>query len=129
MKEGNITNLIPWVLAIILTWFFIENGWPKIFPDQITTTQFENWGYDRNFARVVGILEVSGALLVLFPRLAFYGALLLSGVMIGAIYTHLFTGIGSPAFAIFLLIVALALVGFRWRDAFFIGKKREDALI
>jgi putative oxidoreductase len=54
---------------------------------------------------VTGSLEVLGALLLLIPHLSGLGALLLMGVMLGAVPTHLFVVGGSPLLAITLLIV------------------------
>jgi putative oxidoreductase len=50
-------------------------------------------------------LEVLGALLLLIPRLSGLGALMLFGVMIGAVVTHVFIVGGSPLMAIILLVV------------------------
>lgn len=108
MKETDIKSLIAWATALILCLFFILNGYPKIFSDSSNiVAKFKDWGYSSNFMLMIGILEIVGGIMVLVPRVAFYGALLLTAIMIGAIYTHLSTGIGSPAFAIFLLILAI----------------------
>lgn len=108
MKETDIRTLIAWATALILCLFFILNGYPKIFSDGSNiVAKFKDWGYSSNFVLIIGILEIIGGIMVLIPRVAFYGALLLSVIMVGAIYTHLSTGIGSPVFAIFLFILAV----------------------
>lgn len=105
-----------WILAIVLTMSFVPGGWPKINPDAEMIERFANWGYSEGFCRLIGVLEVLGGLLVLVPRFATYGAAVLSTVMLGAIYTHLSTGIGSPATAIQYLLVALPFGLLRFRD-------------
>lgn len=123
MKETDIRTLIAWAIGLILALFFILNGWPKIASDNSTIVQrFQSWGYTSNFALVIGILEIIGGIMVLVPRVAFYGALLLSVIMVGAIYTHLSTGIGSPIFAIFLLVLAIAQAVITKNSAWLLSK-------
>ncbi|MDH3649901.1 MAG: DoxX family protein [Saprospiraceae bacterium] len=126
MEELRSTTLISWILALILAWFFFQNGWPKLVPAEDITTQFEDWGYSGQFARLIGILECVGALIVLFPRLAFYGSLLLTGLMLGAVYTHLATGIGSPYMAILLLVLALMQAILTRRKALFLFRRDKE---
>src|SRR5438093_1341613 len=65
----------------------------------------ERIGLGQWFRYVTGSLEVLGAVLLLIPRLSGLGALLLVGVMLGAVPTHLFVVGGNPLPAIILLIV------------------------
>ena len=67
------------------------------------------------FRYVTGGLEVLGATALLVPRLAGAGALLLAGVMVGAVATHLFVVGGSPLMALVLLAVT-ALVAWSRRE-------------
>ncbi len=59
-------------------------------------------------------LEVFGALLILTPSLAAFGALLLIGIMIGATVTHLFV-IGGTAVPALLLLALSAIVAYAKR--------------
>lgn len=115
MKNFKIEHMISWFLAIILFWFFAINGYPKIIGADPVTQEFESWGYSANFALLIGILEITGAILVLIPRTAFWGALLLFLILIGALYTHISydpvslpQGVGSLGLTITLLLFALA---------------------
>jgi len=57
----------------------------------------------RWFRYLTGALEVAGAILLLIPRTSGLGALMLVGVMIGAVVTHLSVIGGNPLMAIILL--------------------------
>jgi putative oxidoreductase len=61
-------------------------------------------GLGQWFRYLTGALEVAGAILLLIPRTSGLGALMLAGVMVGAIVTHVFIVGGSPLMAIILLI-------------------------
>ena len=73
-------------------------------------TIFEQVGIGQWFRNVTGVIEIAGAVLVILPSKAVYGAGLLAATMIGAIITHLFVIGGSPMPAIVLLVVALVVV-------------------
>ncbi|MBA3768598.1 MAG: DoxX family protein, partial [Acidobacteria bacterium] len=70
---------------------------------------FNTIGIGQWFRYLTGALEVAGALALLIPRLSGAGALLLVGVMIGAVLTHLFVIGGNPGMAIVLLLVSVII--------------------
>jgi hypothetical protein len=50
-------------------------------------------------------MELTGALLIVVPRTKFFGAALLSMVMVGAVLTHLFILHNAPIAAAVLLVL------------------------
>jgi putative oxidoreductase len=84
---------------------FLMVGFFKLSGDPRMVELFDAIGLGQWFRYVTGSLEVLGAVLLLIPRLSGLGALLLVGVMLGAMATHLFVVGGSPQPAIILLIV------------------------
>ena len=110
-------NVAAWILSCLLALSFLLAGWPKVMPDETMVRRFENWGYGGEFAVVIGIFELLGGMLVLVPKTAFYGAAMVTVLMVGAVYTHLETGIGSPVFAAVFLVLALVLGALRFDSA------------
>src|SRR6476659_6732464 len=102
---GKISNVGLWVLQIGAAGMFLMVGFFKLAGDPRMVGLFDAIGVGQWFRYVTGSLEVLGALLLLIPRLSGLGALLLVGVMLGAVPTHLFVVGGSPLQAIILLIV------------------------
>ena len=121
MKEVQVSSILAAGLSVIIALAFILNGWQKIVPSEEVQNNFIEWGYSTQFATLIGALEIVGAILVLIPKTALYGALLLAAIMGGAIYTHLTTQLGSPAFAIILLLLTVVLCFLRWKSAFLIS--------
>ena len=78
-----------WVLQVVLAAFFAMQGAVKLAGSQTWVSRFSKWGYPDRFYLLVGLAELSGAILLLIPRLARFGALLLIAVMVGATATHL----------------------------------------
>jgi len=110
-------HITAWVLQILAALMFFASGGMKLGGAAMPVELFEKIGFGQWFRLLTGALEVLGAVLLLVPRLAGAGALLLAAVMLGAIYTHLFTSIGgSPGPAIFLLLVT-GFVAWARRDS------------
>jgi len=104
-STGKIINVGLWILQIAAAGMFLMVGFFKLSGDPRMVALFDAIGLGQWFRYVTGSLEVLGALLLLIPRLSGLGALLLMGVMLGAVPTHLFVLGGSPLSAITLLIV------------------------
>jgi putative oxidoreductase len=104
-STGKIINVGLWILQIGAAGMFLMVGFFKLSGDPRMVALFDAIGLGQWFRYVTGSLEVLGAVLVLIPRLSGLGALLLMGVMLGAVPTHLFVVGGSPLPAITLLIV------------------------
>jgi putative oxidoreductase len=104
-STGKIMHVGLWILQIGAAGLFLMVGFLKLSGDPRMVALFEAIGLGQWFRYVTGSLEVLGALLLLIPRLSGLGALLLMGVMLGAVPTHLFVVGGSPLQAIILLIV------------------------
>jgi putative oxidoreductase len=80
-----------WTLQILFGALFVVLGSAK-FGDPSWVRKFADWGYPDGFYMVVGVFEIAGGLMVLVPRVASYGALVIATVMIGAALTHLVHG-------------------------------------
>ena len=104
-STGKIINVGLWILQIGAAGMFLMVGFFKLSGDPRMVALFDAIGLGQWFRYVTGSLEVLGAVLLLIPRLSGLGALLLVGVMLGAVATHLFVVGGSPMMAIILLIV------------------------
>jgi putative oxidoreductase len=102
---AKIVNIVLWVLQIGAAGMFLMVGFLKLSGNPQLVGLFEAIGLGQWFRYLTGSLEVGGAILLLIPRLSGLGALMLFGVMIGAVVTHLFIVGGSPLMAIILLVV------------------------
>ena len=87
MSTSRAKTISSWVLVILLAAGYLIGAVGKL--TGAATQMFEGWGYAPWFALVIGAAEVGGSLLLLYPRLASYAAVLLIMIMIGAIGTVL----------------------------------------
>lgn len=103
-------KVLEWVGSVLVGLSFVASGAPKIVPSGSMISRFEAWGYSAEFATVVGVAELAGGLAILWPRTRRWGAGTLGVIMVGAVGTHVRSGIGSPVTA----LVYLALIGLVW---------------
>ncbi len=70
-----------WILRVFLGLAFLVIGAAKLTGTMQTVQTFEAFGWGQWFRYVSGLLDVTGALLVLVPRWSWYGALVLTGTV------------------------------------------------
>lgn len=98
------------LLSGLLIVFLLADGGIKLVPIQPVTDSLRELGYPAtdSFARGLGVLTLLCALLYAFPRTAVLGAVLLTGLMGGAIASHL--RLGDPLFSHTLFGVYLGVI-------------------
>jgi uncharacterized membrane protein YphA (DoxX/SURF4 family) len=104
-STGKIVNVVLWALQIAAAGMFLMVGFLKLSGNPQLVGLFEAIGIGQWFRYLTGTLEVAGAILLLIPRIIGLGALMLAGVMVGAVVTHVFIVGGNPLMAIILLVV------------------------
>jgi putative oxidoreductase len=93
---------------------FLAAGISKLAGVTLMVQMFELIGVGQWFRYLTGGIEVVGAVLILIPAAASYGAAALAVTMVGAIITHLFVVGGNPAIPI-LLLASTALIAWARR--------------
>lgn len=105
-----------WALQIISAGMFLLSGTMKLLGNPMMVQVFDAVGVGQWFRYLTGTIEVAGAVLVLIPSAAFFGAVPLALTMVGAILTHIFIIGGSPL-APMLLLVATSTIAWARRNA------------
>jgi len=106
-----------WVLTVLLALMFANAGIRKFFENGGWTWMFRHVGFPDWFRIVIGVLETGAAALLLLPRTAAYGALIIIPVMLGAIGTNIATHMPMRGLvpATVSLIVAAIVLAARWQ--------------
>jgi putative oxidoreductase len=107
-------NIALWVLHILLALQFAMAGLAKVGGDPAMVEMFAAIGIGQWFRYAVGVLELSGAIGVLVPRISGLAALGLVFLMAGATLTNLFVLDASPLLTIGLLVVSALVAWGRW---------------
>jgi len=86
-------KVIVWTVTIFTAAVMLLAGVGKITQPEFWQQQFINaWGLPGWLATVIGLAEITGAVLLLAPRTAVYGGAIIASVMIGASATHVAAG-------------------------------------
>jgi uncharacterized membrane protein YphA (DoxX/SURF4 family) len=105
---GRILSALP-VLMMLMS------GVMKLArPPQVIDPFVHQFGYPESLLLILGVVEITAAVLFAIPKTAFLGAILVTGYLGGAIATH--ARIGDPAFVGPLVLGILAWAGLYLRD-------------
>ena len=103
-----------WVVRGLLALAFAGAGGAKLYGVPMLVEEFQHMGLGQWFRYFTGTLELLGAVLILVPSLAAFGAMLLICIMVGATLMHLLVIGGSPVPALVLLALS-AIVAYAKR--------------
>jgi len=112
----NIRPHILWTSKIILSILFLLASLGKLTQNQAVIEMFSDWGYFDGFYLIIGVLELSFAILLLIPKTSIFATIALFVIMVGALITHL---IHDPLGQIFRPLIFMALLSvvmfLQWR--------------
>jgi len=89
MKRRAI-DILLWLPTIFLVYVFLRQGFAKFDALSGWARAFATWHFPVWFRIAIGAAEVGAALLLLLRRTAFFGAAIISAIMIGAMLTHVY---------------------------------------
>jgi len=100
-------------LQILAAAAFLTAGCFKLAGNEMTVQVFDQIGIGQWFRYVTGIVEIVGAVALLVPFTAAFGAALLAITMLCAVGTYLFIIGGNPVPAIILLLITASVAWIR----------------
>jgi putative oxidoreductase len=102
-----------WTLQGIVATAFLAAGAAKLAAAPFMVQLFAQIGLGQWFRVVTGVVEIIGAVALVYPRLASIGGLWLGGTMFFAVLTHLFVLHTNPTPALVLGLLNVAIVYLR----------------
>src|SRR5688572_6947527 len=112
---GKASNIVLWTLQVLVALAFIAAGSGKLLGSADMIALFDAVGIGQWFRYVTGLLEVLGAVLLVVPGRAVFGAVLLACVMAGAVVAHL-TVVPAPLTPALVLFALTALIAWGRRS-------------
>ena len=111
--RGRQDVLISWILRLTVAGVFLSVGAGKFDADSYWVKLFHQIGWGDWFRYLTGILQITGAVLVVVPRTFPIGIGMLACTMLGATAVWI-VKFGAPANAIIpaAILVALVVIGF-----------------
>jgi uncharacterized membrane protein YphA (DoxX/SURF4 family) len=123
-RRTGIDVLATWLPRIALALVFLSVGWQKFAPEGLWVRIFNQIGLGHWFRYATGVMQVGGAVLLLVPRTAAVGFMLLGCTMAGAVVFWIATGHGFSAIIPGALLVTIIGVGWSSVAAFVISATR-----
>ncbi len=110
---SKVQRIVGWVLTGVVGLFLIgASGIPKFLDWPGKKEMFDHLGIAPSLSPTLGVIEIGVTLLFLIPRTSFLGAILLTGYLGGAVWTHL--RVGDPWFVpIIIGVITWIALGLR----------------
>ncbi len=121
----------PWAaLLVVLALVFFLSGAAKLLAMDFEVQAFTRWGYPLWFMYLTGLAEIAGAAGLLVKRLSGLAALGLTGLMTGAVLTHVMHAEVAMGLIAALIWGAAASVAWRRRQEVLVllGRRRGTAI-
>ena len=107
-----------WILSGLVALMMLFAGGSKLAGAEEQVKGFAAMGFPPWFLYVTGVMEAGGAILLLIPKTAVFGVLVLGATMLGATITVLKMGDFAHAPIPFAFLVMIAVIGWLRKDAF-----------
>ena len=105
-------DALLWTLRILLAVLFLYQAIEKFSERRLWLRIFEEIGFGQWFRYFTGVVEISGALLLLIPKATLVAVGLLICTMIGAVLIHvLVIGVGPQTAFVSILLLMLCTIG------------------
>ena len=112
-----VSNKALWtgrILSGLVVTFLLLDGAIKLIPLDIVVQTSQELGIPVHLARTLGVLTLAGTVLYAMPRTSVLGAILLTGYLGGAIYTHLRAGSPLLTHTFFGIYLGVLIWGGLW---------------
>jgi hypothetical protein len=112
-----VSNKALWtgrILSGLVVAFLLLDGAIKLIPLDIVVQTSQELGIPVHLARTLGVLTLAGTVLYAMPRTSVLGAILLTGYLGGAIYTHLRAGSPLLTHTFFGIYLGVLIWGGLW---------------
>ena len=100
--------------GLVIAFMLMASAFPKLFLPELAVESMQQLGWNAKHVFVIAAIELVGTLLYAIPRTSALGAILLTGLLGGAVATHL--RIDNPLFShtLFPLYVGFLMWGGLW---------------
>jgi putative oxidoreductase len=120
-QSSRMARVLFWTLKILVALAFAAAALAKLAGAPNMVQEFGRIGLGQSFRFFTGVVELSGATLLLVPRTAFYGTVLLTGICFGAFLAQI-GPLKGDLIHVFVLGSAVLLLGWLSRPSWMLRK-------
>ena len=108
MNSLKVRLIVSWVLVVLIAAAYLMAALGKL--SGAATEMFAGWGYPIWFMTLIAVLELTGVIGLLIPMTTRYAVFGLTGIMLGAMYTHLANNEGIQVVRPIIFLAVLWIV-------------------
>jgi uncharacterized membrane protein YphA (DoxX/SURF4 family) len=100
--------------GLVIAFMLLASVTPKLFMPELGAESMQQLGWNVKHLLVIALIELAGTLLYAIPRTSALGAVVLTGLLGGAVATHLRIDNPLPSHTLFPLYVGALMWGGLW---------------
>ena len=113
-RPSRIAIVAGWIISVLPVFAMVMSASMKLARVPAAVEGFKKFGYPDRILGVLGIVELTCAILYLIPRTAVLGAILVTGYLGGAVATH--ARVSDPMFVTPFILGVVTWLGLYLRD-------------
>lgn len=114
-RKAGVGTWIGRVMSgLVVAFLLLASVVPKLFMPELAVESMQQLGWNAKHLLVIAVIELAGTLLYAIPRTSVLGAVLLTGLLGGAVATHLRIDNPLLSHTVFPLYVGFSMWGGLW---------------
>jgi putative oxidoreductase len=85
----ELLTTLQWILVALFVGPTFYYGYVKMIAEPAKIRKFAAWGYPIKMMQVLGVVEIIGAVSILFPELRLFGIAIWALILTGAVFTNM----------------------------------------
>ncbi|MBA4851899.1 DoxX family protein [Emticicia sp. BO119] len=102
----ELLTTLQWILVALFVGPTFYYGYVKMIAEPAKIKKFSAWGYPIKIMQVIGVVEIIGAVSILFPELRLAGIAIWTVILTGAVFTNILHR--EPKKELFTVLTVLA---------------------
>lgn len=102
----ELLTTLQWILVALFVGPTFYYGYAKMTAEPARIRKFATWGYPIKMMQVIGVVEIIGAVSILFPELRLFGIAIWTIILAGAVFTNMIHR--EPKKELFTVLTVLA---------------------
>ena len=83
----ELLTTLQWILVALFVGPTLYFGYAKMMAESAKIRKFATWGYSMKIMQVIGVIEIIGAVSILFPELRLFGIAIWAVILTGSVFS------------------------------------------
>jgi hypothetical protein len=107
----ELLTTLQWILVALFVGPTLYFGYAKMMAEPAKISKFATWGYPIKTMQILGVIEIIGAVSILFPELRLFGIAIWAIILVGSVFAKVIHHKSmKELYTVLTILVHLALI-------------------